>query len=111
MNTGTTLMLTASSDGSLVEVDFDAIGNTGMLDNGDTFTWGLGFDGKVLELRGTGNPGDTLLYHRLVLIEGNVNNGRMIAILASARDTDDTGDLSDAEVADATYDAIEEFTN
>ena len=109
--TGTTLMLTASSDSSLVEIDFDVSGNTGVLDSGETFTWRLDFNSKVLELRGTGNPGDTLLYHRLVLIEGNVNNGRMIAILATAADTDNSGDLSDAELATATYVAIEEFTN
>ena len=104
-------MLTASSDGSMVEIDFDNSGNTGTLDNGDTFTWALEFQNKVLELRGTGNPGDILLYHRLVLIEGSVNNGRMMAILATARDTDNSGDLNDAEISAPTYEAIEEFTS
>ncbi|MDH3221340.1 MAG: hypothetical protein OEO19_17555 [Gammaproteobacteria bacterium] len=109
--TGTTLLLTASSDGSMVEIDFDNSDNTGTLDNGDTFTWALEFQNKVLELRGTGNPGDILLYHRLVLIEGSVNNGRMMAILATARDTDNSGDLNDAEISAPTYEAIEEFTS
>ena len=109
--TGTTLLLTASSDGSMVEIDFDNSDNTGTLDNGDTFTWALEFQNKVLELRGTGIPGDILLYHRLVLIEGSVNNGRMMAILATARDTDNSGDLNDAEISAPTYEAIEEFTS
>ncbi|MDH3449543.1 MAG: hypothetical protein OEO18_15470 [Gammaproteobacteria bacterium] len=109
--TGTTLLLTASSDGSMVEIDFDNSDNTGTLDNGDTFTWALEFQNKVLELRGTGNQGDILLYHRLVLIEGSVNNGRMMAILATARDTDNSGDLNDAEISAPTYEAIEEFTS
>ena len=105
-----TLDLVATSDGTATLAQFGA-GTAGTLDTGGTiepFLWAPdpGFD--MLVLRGTG-AGSTLLYHRLILIDGTINNGRLAALLARVEDTNDNDVADAAELGTATYLGVELF--
>lgn len=75
----------------------------------EDFVWSVGSTfNNVLVLQGTGTPGDVMLYHELILIEGTASGGTFAALFGEVTDTNSDGVVDESEMTNTgEYEAVE----